>query len=248
MSSGPFSPRAPGSLTRLGYGNGSYTNWLKDAAGRLTLVANMKSDASAISTFGYTLDGAGMRRTMAIGGSAYTAASVAYEYDGAYQLTKETRTGGSAYTQSFAYDWAGKRTKAVLGAATTQYYYNGMGELTKYGTNAVTWDGDGNVTRIGDHKENGGLTQPAVHFIRAHLRHLRTVSPLPFPWRPWCARWRPGSLGRSDALPNARAESPPYAGRRESAVGASAGAVGGPFRRAASRTLQWRDAPIDAAG
>ncbi len=38
-----------------------------------------------------------------------------------------------------------------LDATTTQYYYNGMGEMTKYGTNAVTWDGDGNVTGIWNH-------------------------------------------------------------------------------------------------
>ncbi len=76
------------------------------------------------------------------------AASVAYDYDGAYQLTKETRTGGLAYTQSFSYDVDGHRTKAVLGGTTTNYQYNQMGQLTKYGTNAVTWDCYGNITGI----------------------------------------------------------------------------------------------------
>jgi RHS repeat-associated protein len=117
----------------------------------LTLVANRKSDASDISTFTYTLDGAGMRRTMAIAGSAYTSASVVYDYDGAYQLTKETRTGGSAYTKEYWYDTAGNRTKSALGGTPTQYYYDNTSRMTKYGTVAVGWNDRGDVTSIGSH-------------------------------------------------------------------------------------------------
>ncbi len=138
-------------VSRLTYASGSYTTYGLDEAGRLTLVANMKSDDSAISTFGYLLDAAGLRRTMDIGGSAYTAASVAYAYDNAYQLTKETRTGGSAYTQEFHYDSGGSRTKSVLGGTTTTYYYDYLERMTKYGTNAVSWDVWGNMTRVYNH-------------------------------------------------------------------------------------------------
>ena len=94
-------------------------------------MANKKSDASDVSRFEYALDGAGVRRTMAISGSAYTSASVGYDYDGAYQLTKETRTGGSAYTQSFLYDNSGNRTKSNLGGADTVYYYDYIDRMTR---------------------------------------------------------------------------------------------------------------------
>ncbi len=74
--------------------------------------------------------------------------------------------GGSAYTQSFSYDTAGHRTKSVLDSATTQYYYNGMGEMTKYGSNAVGWDGDGNVTGIWNHKYSWDHSDRLTKFDR----------------------------------------------------------------------------------
>ena len=87
---------------------------------------------------------------MAIAGSAYTSASVVYDYDNAYQLTKETRTGGSAYAKEYWYDTAGNRTKTVLGGTPTQYYHDDMSRMTKYGTTAVQWDKRGNITKIGN--------------------------------------------------------------------------------------------------
>ncbi len=132
-------------LTLL-YGNGSYSEYLYDAGGRLTALANRKSDHSDVSRFGYILDSAGMRRTMQISGSAFPSASIAYDYDGAYQLTRETRTGGSAYTQTFQYDSAGNRTRSVLGASTTTYEYDHIDRLTKRSAGSLEWDPWGNLT------------------------------------------------------------------------------------------------------
>jgi hypothetical protein len=115
----------------------------------LTGVVNKKSDTSDVSTFLYSLDPAGMRTKMDIGGSAYASASVAYLYDGAYQLTKETRTGGNAYTQSYCYDNSGNRTKDVLGSTTTTYYYDDFDQMTLAGAVAYQWDNWGNVTKVG---------------------------------------------------------------------------------------------------
>jgi len=149
---GTYTYDPAGKLTHLVYGNSSYADYLYDPAGRLTVVSNKESDATLVSQFAYTLDNAGMRRTMAISGSAYTSASVAYDYDSAYQLTKETRTGGNAYTQSFTYDSAGNRVTKVLGGTTTQYYYDYIDRMTKAGTIAYSWEYWGNLTKIGTDK------------------------------------------------------------------------------------------------
>ncbi|MCD6405911.1 MAG: hypothetical protein J7M19_08790 [Planctomycetes bacterium] len=119
----------------LTYGNDSYSEYEYDGAGRLTAVNNQKEDATDISKFAYSLDPAGLRTKMSISGTAYTSADVAYAYDSAYQLTKETRTGGNAFTASFWYDSAGNRTKRLVGASTTAYAYDYIDRLTKDGGN-----------------------------------------------------------------------------------------------------------------
>jgi len=86
---------------------------------------------------------------MDIAGSAYTSASVAYLYDNAYQLTKETRTGGNSYTQNYYYDNSGNRTKDVLGSTTTVYSYDYIDRMTLAGSVAYAWDKWGDVTKVG---------------------------------------------------------------------------------------------------
>ncbi|GAH37247.1 unnamed protein product, partial [marine sediment metagenome] len=131
---------AAGRRTRLVYGNDSYADYLYDGAGRLTVLNNNKSDDTDIAKFAYELDAAGMRTKMSISGMAYTSAALVYDYDGAYQLTKTTRTGGEAYTNAFYYDSAGNRTKRVLDAATTTYLYDYIDRMTKSGAGAMQWD------------------------------------------------------------------------------------------------------------
>jgi RHS repeat-associated protein len=140
-----------GKVTRLVCGTGSYTDYAYDANALLTLVDNRKSDGTSISAFSYYLDPIGMCTRMDIGGSAYTAASVAYGYDSAYELTTETRTGGNPYSQSYYYDNSGNRTKDVLGGTATNYYYDYIDRLTQVGTiaNIYQWDQWGNLTRAG---------------------------------------------------------------------------------------------------
>ncbi len=146
---GTYTYDAAGRRLTLALGNGSYAQYVYDSAGRLTGVLNKKSDTSDVSTFLYTLDPAGMRTKMDIAGSAYTSASVAYLYDGAYQLTRETRTGGNAYTQYYYYDNSGNRTKSNLGGTNTVYSYDYIDRMTQYGSTALLWDAWGNVTKVG---------------------------------------------------------------------------------------------------
>lgn len=140
---------AAGKTTRLVYGNNAYTDYFYDSVGAMTLLSNRKSDGTMISSFTYYLDPMGVRTRMDIGGSAYAPASIAYDYDNAYELTKETRTGGSAYTQSYWYDNAGNRTKSQLGAVTTNYCYDYIDRLTLAGSTGYSWDEWGNVTKVG---------------------------------------------------------------------------------------------------
>jgi len=88
---------------------------------------------------------------MSISGSAYSSADVAYDYDGAYQLTKETRTDGDAYTQSFWYDCAGNRTKKTIGGTPTEYEYDYIDRMTTAGGTTLDWDYWGNMTAADSH-------------------------------------------------------------------------------------------------
>ena len=112
---------------------------------------NQESDGTDISRFDYVLEAAGLRRTMSISGSAYTSADIVYDYDAAYQLTKETRTGGSAFAQSFWYDSAGNRTKLLVDSTTTAYQYDYIDRMTKDGGNTRLWDEWGNMTKVNSH-------------------------------------------------------------------------------------------------
>jgi YD repeat-containing protein len=145
---GTYYHDAAGKRTKLTYGNSSYSEYLYDGAGRVTVVNNNKSDDTDIAKFAYVLDDAGLRTKMSISGSAYTSATCVYDYDSAYQLTKDTRTGGNAYTLSFWYDSAGNRTKRDLGGGAYGYQYDYIDRMTKANTTAITWDYWGNATGI----------------------------------------------------------------------------------------------------
>jgi RHS repeat-associated protein len=143
-----------GMLTKMPLGNGSYTEYLYNGAGSLTLLSNRKSDATVISAFAYGVDDTGNRTKMSISGSAYTSADVAYAYDDAHQLTGEVRTGGNAYAQYFWYDANGNRTKSTLEGTDTTYLYSTGDQLTGETTGGVTttylYDANGALTKSDD--------------------------------------------------------------------------------------------------
>jgi RHS repeat-associated protein len=140
-----------GKRTKLTYGNSSYSEYLYDGAGRLTVVNNNESDGTDISKFAYVLDDTGLRTKMSISGSAYTSATCVYDYDAAYQLTKDTRTGGSSYTDTFQYDTAGNRTRHVRAGTARTFYYDYIDRMTKRGSTAYGWDYWGNLTSAASH-------------------------------------------------------------------------------------------------
>jgi len=128
-----YDPR--GFVTKLTHGSGAYTEYAYDDVGRLTLVKNQTTvipDTPA-SRFDYFYDDGNVVTKMDISGYVYTAASVAYQYDNAYQLTSAVETGGDAYSESWYYDSAGNRTKRTLNGTNTLYSY-GLIEGANRGT------------------------------------------------------------------------------------------------------------------
>ena len=140
-----------GRVTKRTSGNDVSVAYLYDKTGRVTSLTNSKSDSTVISRFNYVFNEDGVVTKCDISGSAYTSASLVYDYDDAYQLTKETRTGGSSYTLAFTYDARGNRLTKVLDAATTGYAYDYFDRMTKYDTTEIGWDYWGNITSVGSH-------------------------------------------------------------------------------------------------
>jgi RHS repeat-associated protein len=158
-----FSYDLAGTLTRLDRGNGSYTNYQRDNTELPTLVNNAAADGTSISSFGYSYDPAGMVTRCDIGGATFAAASIAYGYDPACQLTSEIRTGGNSYNQFFWYDGAANRTRKSLNGTDTVYSYDYIGRMTQVGTSSVSWDYCGNMTKYDAHSyqwdDNDRLTK-----------------------------------------------------------------------------------------
>lgn len=136
---------ALGLRTKLTYGNTSYAEYEYNHSLRwLTKLSNKKSDASVISSFAYTHDKVGNRKTMTLAnGDAIT-----YTYDEIYQLTSEIRTGTSAYNISWTYDEVGNRLTQLKDSVQTTYTYNDANQLLSDTTSGVTttyeYDNNGN--------------------------------------------------------------------------------------------------------
>jgi RHS repeat-associated protein len=123
--------------------NGTFTTYSYDAASRLTLLENKKSDNSQISSYEYTYDAVGNRKSAKTNGSDLTN----YTYDNVYQLTEAAYAGGNF--ERFTYDSAGNRSSMQTTAGTINYTYsNGDRILTAGGTN-YEWSNTGNLGKVG---------------------------------------------------------------------------------------------------
>jgi YD repeat-containing protein len=84
-----------------------------------------------------------------------------YQYDTAYRLTSESRTGFRPYTASHAYDSLGNRTSRTIDNVTRTFTYNKADQLTGWTegtkTGELTYDLDGNNIRK-TAKNNGTLS------------------------------------------------------------------------------------------
>ncbi|MFH1230942.1 MAG: Ig-like domain-containing protein [Planctomycetota bacterium] len=134
--------------TKLTEGNGAYTDYTYDPTTRwLTGVYNKKSGGTIISSFVYTHDKVGNRKTMKL-----TSGDVVdYDYDQIYQLTDEARTGTSPYQIHWGYDEVGNRLTQNKDGAITNYTYNNANQLISEISGGITttyeFDANGNQVK-----------------------------------------------------------------------------------------------------
>jgi RHS repeat-associated protein len=160
-----------GRVTGVDQFNGTRVDYSYDNANRMTVLANTRTDGSAIAVFTFTLDANGQRTRIeettplelqpSEGVADYTynaeknrllaAGSASFTYD----LEGQLQTGygntcafdyehrlASAGTSSYFYDGAGRRLRAVKDGATTRYIYDAVGNLL------AEADGSNNITRL----------------------------------------------------------------------------------------------------
>ena len=129
----------------VAYGNGVTHVFSSNSKNQLTTLT-VKAGTSTIASYGYTLDNAGHRLSVAESGGRV----VTYAYDNVFRLTSETVAGAPAGPNggtSYTYDAVGNRTElsSTLAAVPNQSYtYDADDRLT-----ADTYDPDGNTTVSG---------------------------------------------------------------------------------------------------
>ncbi|MCC7349479.1 MAG: hypothetical protein IT446_02825 [Phycisphaerales bacterium] len=134
---------ATGRLERVDRGNGTATTYGYDAVGNILSVANLAPGGGTQSQFTYTYDALG-RRTSVTGADGTTS----YQYDASGQLTRAAFPNGR--TIDYAYDPNGNRTGVIDSTAGTDgYSSNNLNQYSSIDSNALTYDGDGNLL-LGD--------------------------------------------------------------------------------------------------
>lgn len=144
--------------------NGTKVSYGYDTADRLTNLVNQKSDATTISSYTYTLDSVGNHlsedRVEPINPSLIAQTQL-HTYDVENRLT-DTNTIANAFdangnltakgTNSYAYDEENRLTQTTIGATTTHYAYDGLGNRynrTRAGaTTRFVLDTNTNLTNV----------------------------------------------------------------------------------------------------
>jgi RHS repeat-associated protein len=134
-----------GNRTGLTQPNAAQTQYTYNTINRLTDLDTMNAGAT-IQRYQFTLGPAGNReRIDEAGGLARI-----YSYDDLYRLIGEQVTGGALpYTKTFEYDNVGNRerqTSVGTGTPTVDYDYDTRDRLLTEGSQAHTWDTNGNLT------------------------------------------------------------------------------------------------------
>lgn len=137
-----------GRLARINKGNGTATTHAYDAAGRLILLANLNADESVHTSFAYTYDERGLRRSATTPDGTWT-----YTYDATGQLVRATlaSTNPSIANQDlrYFYDEVGNRVSTLINGATTDYVSNNLNQYLGIGGIPRSYDADGNLISDG---------------------------------------------------------------------------------------------------
>ena len=156
-----------GHVTKMSYGNGARAEYGYDASGALTRISHYNGSGTLIASVGYEYDAAGNVTKAALDDSlTYSGdATVSYEYDGLYRLTREycAPAQGSyraGYDYKYMYDAVGNRTKKQDSNGTTSYSYSARNELLSvwhswppYCLASLAYDLRGNLTKTTHYRE-----------------------------------------------------------------------------------------------
>lgn len=139
-----FAYDAAGRRTVKRSANGTRASFTYNNAGQVTLLSNLKSDQSVISSFNYKYDATDNRTSV----TEANGDRVTWTYDNDYQLTAEHRSGANAYSTTSTYDGVGDQLVQNADAARTTYTYDAANQLVTAvaaaGTTTYAYDADGN--------------------------------------------------------------------------------------------------------
>ena len=179
-------PKQENGRTERLYGNRTYVTYGYDASGVLTKISHYvfsyPSD-TLIASNGYEYDAAGNVTRMVLddelGAGKTGDATITYEYDSLYRLTKEycnpaVGSQRTKYTNQFWFDSVGNRTKLRYTDPWSQtwdseYSYSARNELTAYsdGVSGMSWelyyDARGNLTRKWDTENESRYEEEYVY-------------------------------------------------------------------------------------
>ena len=136
--------------TQQTFSNGATINYQYDNLLRTTDVWHKRSNGTTMGRYQYQYDNASNVTQRSDNDGSVTS----FGYDGANQLTSETRVGTGPYVITYSYDGNGNRLTKVLNAVTENYSYDFNDKLTSAGSKSYQYDLNGNCTSV----TNGGQT------------------------------------------------------------------------------------------
>ncbi len=142
-----FSYDSGGRLIQKQLPNGIKSQFVYDAADRLTLIEHRNADDSIIDYFSYQYDAVGNK----IQASTADGESVEYEYDILNRLIRETGKNGNGDVLSntqYEYDANGNRVSLNQDGIQTDFSYNSFNQLISGGNAAYIYDGNGNLQNV----------------------------------------------------------------------------------------------------
>jgi RHS repeat-associated protein len=145
--------------------NGAVATYTHSALGQVTELLN-QIGSSTISDFTMSYDGIGNRTSISasIPGATSLNGATGYNYDSKDQMTQESSTRNSGWTDNFAYDSSGNPTtfKGVTKSynsnnqhSGTGFSYDSDGNPTTYGGTTLTFDPENRMTGYGSALTSG---------------------------------------------------------------------------------------------